>query len=76
MVQVIEGDGETQIRLAVNDNYDTILFAAFDASTVSSRVLEDDMITIFGTSTGLVTYDYTMGGQISIPGVAIDKIDQ
>uniref|UniRef100_UPI000C230733 toxin regulator n=1 Tax=Bacillus sp. FJAT-45037 TaxID=2011007 RepID=UPI000C230733 len=76
VVQVMEGDGETQIRLAVSDDYDTIIFGAFDTSIISSRVLEDDMITIYGTSTGLITYDSTMGGQISIPGVIIDKIDQ
>jgi regulator of protease activity HflC (stomatin/prohibitin superfamily) len=76
VVQVMEGDTETQIRLAVNDDYDTILFAAFDKSVVSSRVLEDDVITIMGLSSGLITYDSTMGGKISIPGVAIDKIEQ
>jgi hypothetical protein len=76
VIQVMEGDGETQIRLAVNDDYDRVLFAAFDASVVSSRVLEDDTITIYGTSTGLITYDSTLGGKISIPGISIDKIDQ
>jgi regulator of protease activity HflC (stomatin/prohibitin superfamily) len=75
VVQVIEGDGMTQIRFAVNDNYDTILFAEFDASIVTSRVLEDDVITIMGLSTGLISYESTMGGQISIPGVAIEKIE-
>ena len=34
VVQVMEGDGVTQIRLAVGDNYDTILFAEFDSSVV------------------------------------------
>ncbi|WP_409302951.1 toxin regulator [Peribacillus sp. SCS-155] len=76
VVQVIEGDGETQIRFAVNSDYDTILFASFDSAVVNSRVLEDDVITIMGTSAGLITYDSTMGGQISIPGVSIDRIDQ
>ncbi|PLT32758.1 toxin regulator [Bacillus sp. V5-8f] len=76
VVQVLEGDGETQIRLAVNDNYDKILFASFDASIVGLRVLEDDTITIMGISAGLISYDSTMGGQISIPGVSIEKIEQ
>ena len=76
VIQVIEGDGETQVRIAINDNYDTILLGAFESSAVSSRVLEDDKITIYGTSTGLITYESTMGGSISIPGVVIDKIDQ
>lgn len=75
VVQVMEGDGTTQIRLAVNDNYDTIVYAEYDSSIVESRVLEDDMITIMGVSTGLITYESTMGGNISIPGILIDKID-
>lgn len=75
VVQVIEADSKTQIRMAVNDNYDTILFGEFDKSAVSSRVLENDEITIMGLSTGLISYDSTMGGKISIPGVSIDKID-
>jgi hypothetical protein len=76
VIQVMEGDGVTQIRLAVKDNYDTILFAEFDSSVVDSRILEDDVITIMGLSTGLITYDSTMGGKISIPGVSIEKIEQ
>ncbi|WP_409290630.1 toxin regulator [Peribacillus sp. SCS-37] len=76
VVQVIEGDDTVQIRFAVGENYDTILFAEFDPSIVESRVLEDDTITIMGLSTGLVSYDSTMGGKISIPGVSVDKIEQ
>ena len=76
VIQVIEGDGTVQIRLAVDDNYDTILFGEYASSIVSSRVLEDDYITIYGVSYGLITYQSTMGGNISIPGVIIEKIDQ
>lgn len=76
VLQVMEGDGEIQIRLAVNDDYDTVLLGGYDASIVTSRVLEDDEITIYGTSVGLISYDSTMGGKITIPGVYIDKIDQ
>jgi len=76
VVQVMEGDGEVQIRLAVDDDYDTILYGAYDSSIVSSRVLEDDEITIYGVSKGLLTYESTMGGNITIPAVLIEKIDQ
>lgn len=75
VVQVIEGSGSVQIRLAVDDNYDTILLGEYSSSTVSSRVLEDDYITIYGTSVGTISYKSTMGGTITIPGVYIDKID-
>ena len=76
VAQVIEGSGSIQIRLAVNDNYDTILFGQYDSSIVGSRVLEDDHITIYGTSAGTISYQSTMGGTITIPGVSIEKIDQ
>ena len=76
VVQVIEDDDAVQIRLAVNGDYDTILFGEYATSTVSSRVLEDDMITIYGTSVGTISYQSTMGGKITIPGVYIEKIDQ
>ena len=77
VVQVIEGSGsEVQIRLAVNSDYDMVLFGQYDSSIVGSRVLEDDVITIYGSSVGTISYQSTMGGTITIPGVMIEKIDQ
>lgn len=76
VVQVIEGDDVVQIRLAVNSNYDTILFGEYDKDIVTSRVLEDDIITIYGTSVGVISYESTLGGTITIPGAVIEKIEQ
>ena len=76
VIQVIEGDSSVQIRLAVNDDYDTVLLGEYATSTVASRVLEDDHIMIYGTSVGTISYQSTMGGKITIPGVYIEKIDQ
>ena len=76
VIQVMEGDGETQIRLAVNGSYDNILYGIYKSDIVDSRVLEDDYITIYGNSAGLITYTSTMGGEITIPSVVITKISQ
>lgn len=76
VIQVMESGSTIQIRLAVDDNYDTILLGEYDSSIVSSRILDDDFITIYGTSIGTISYQSTMGGTITIPGVMIDKIDQ
>lgn len=75
VIQVLEGTDEIQIRLAVNDNYDTVLYCGYEPSIVTSRVLENDYITVYGISMGLLTYDSTMGGQITIPSVWVEKID-
>lgn len=76
VIQVMEGDGSVQIRFAVNDDYDNVLLGQYVSSVVSSRILEDDKITIYGTSAGLISYQSTMGGNITIPSIIIEKIDQ
>ncbi|WP_342542099.1 hypothetical protein MHH33_14260 [Paenisporosarcina sp. FSL H8-0542] len=73
---MMEGDGETQVRIAVNDDYDKIIYASYVSYIVDSRILEDDLITLMGTSDGLLTYESTMGGEITIPSIIIDKIEQ
>lgn len=75
VVQLIEGQNDVEIRLAVNDDYDTIVYCAYDPSIVDGRVLEDDMITVYGTSAGIISYQSTLGGKISIPGILVDKIE-
>lgn len=76
VVQILEGDDEIDMRLAVNNDYDDMLYVVYEPSIVSSRVLEDDTITVYGTSYGLYSYESTMGGKITIPLVYVDRIDQ
>lgn len=76
VLQVLEGDGYIQIRLAINSDYDKVVFCEYDPSIVDSRILDDDIITIYGVSIGTITYQSTMGGPITIPGILIDRIDQ
>ena len=76
VLQVVEGDTEINIRLAVNNNFDNVLFCGYSPDIVSSRILENDTITIYGESLGLYSYESTIGAQITIPAVWIDKIDQ
>lgn len=76
VVQVMEDDDIQQIRFAVDDDYDNMMYAEYDSDIVDSRILEDDMITILAISSGLLTYESTMGGNITIPSVFIDKIEQ
>lgn len=75
VVQVVEGDGEVQIRLAVGGDYNNIIYCVYDSSIVTSRVLEDDYITVMGLSSDLITYSSTIGGKITIPSMIVQKID-
>ena len=76
VVQVLENDKDTQLRIAVDGNHDTIVYAEYESKLVSSRVLEDDYITISGYSMGLLSYKSTMGGTITIPSIVVKKVEQ
>ena len=76
VVQVVEGSSTISIRMAVNGDYDCIIYGQFDEDILEARLLEDDTITIYGTSVGTVSYESVLGAAITIPGILIDKIDQ
>lgn len=75
VIQVIEGEDEIQLRFAVNDDYDQVMYLGYSPDIVDQRVLEDDFITISGHSIGTISYESTMGGTITIPASAVDVID-
>ncbi|MGG1140086.1 hypothetical protein [Bacillus mycoides] len=75
VLQVMEGQGETQLRVAVSGNYDKVLYVAYKSDIINSRVLENDNVTIKGKSAGIYTYKSTMGGEISIPAMLVEKIN-
>lgn len=75
VIQVIEGDTETQHRIAVGGNYDNVIYVAYPKDIVTSRILEDDYVTVYGTSLGLYTYKSTLGGNITIPALYLDRIE-
>lgn len=75
VLQVMEGQGETQLRVAVSGNYDKVLYVVYKSDIINSRVLENDKVTIKGKSAGIYTYKSTMGGEISIPAMLVEKID-
>lgn len=76
VIQVIEDDEnkQTQIRLATKDGYDNVILVAFNQSIIKTRVLEDDVIRFYGISVGLITYESTLGGDITIPAATAEKI--
>lgn len=73
VVQVVENDDMTIYRLAVDKSYDAMVLGVISNDDLSFRILEDDIITVEGTSTGLYSYSSTMGGKITIPSCLITK---
>lgn len=76
VIQVMEDDDETEIRLAVDGNSDNIILVGFNPDILSgSRVLEDDLVTISGESVGTISYKSTMAGKIIVPAIAANIIN-
>ena len=70
VVQVMEDDDDTQIRLAVDGNSDNIILIDIANDDLKgSRILEDDLVTASGISAGTTSYDSTMAGKITIPSM-------
>ncbi|WP_277890726.1 hypothetical protein [Enterococcus lactis] len=75
IVQVIEGDDASQYRMAVDQDYDKMVLIEVPADQLSSRILENDLITIYGVSQGTVDYESTIGGTITVPAITVDKFE-
>lgn len=71
----MDGVAETDLRIAINDNYDTVLFATYNPSISNVRILENDNIPVYGIYTGIQKYKTVLGASKSIPGMSIYKIE-
>lgn len=81
VLQVMEAGKENQLRIAVSKssygwyNGDEVLYCGYDPAIISYRLLEKDIITIYGTAKGLFSYETVSGAKITLPAVWIDKIE-
>lgn len=76
VIQVMEGEDETDLRVAIGGDYDKVVFLAYQKGIVEERILEDDYITFYGISYNLYTYESTMGGDITIPLILADYVER
>lgn len=74
VLQVTEGTGEYKLRVATNGRYDDVVMVGYSPSLVSSRILEDDHVTVYGTYVGIYSYTSVMGATISVPGISAKSI--
>ncbi len=63
------------IRLAMNSSYDTVIFVTYSKGTIDYRLLEDDIITVYGTCMGVYSYEAVSGATITIPWIYADMIE-
>lgn len=75
IVQVIEEDDASQYRMAVDQDYDKMVLIEVPTDQLSSRILENDLITIYGVSQGTIDYESTIWGTNTVPAITVDKFE-
>lgn len=80
VIQVQENGKNTVLRVSVTQGdygiwEDTIYVDYSRKSDEESRILEDDIVTLYGELNGLMHYTAVFGNQISIPHVLAQYID-
>lgn len=69
------GDNMTYARIKINNDVNTVMFITYMNDLLGYRLLEDDNITVYGTSCGIYSYKSVGAGTISIPWIHADIIE-
>lgn len=76
-VQVMEEDDQVEIRLALDGDYDQIVYVIIPNSILpeDSRILEDDLLNVKGIAAEMYSYEATSGATITIPEIDAQRIE-
>ena len=67
IIQVMEDDVFTSYRIAINGDYDRIVYLQTFSETLEERLLEDDYVTVYGIFDDLLTYETVLGANQTVP---------
>lgn len=74
IVQVIEGDIENEYRIAVDGNSDMIFYVTSTVSDDTAHFIDDEKVVVNGVFGGLISYNSTLGGKITVPSCDADEM--
>lgn len=74
IIQVMNGTGFKQYRIAINDNYDTVMLVEVQDGIAKETLLEDDYVYFKGYSLGQYTYTTVLGSKLTIPSFEAEEI--
>lgn len=64
----------TAMRIATKGNWDNVVYVLYLRPDGENRILEDDRVTVYGSSTGLYTYETVMGAEVTLPQFMADSV--
>lgn len=72
VLQVIEkSSNRYELRIATDSYYDNVIYADITLSKMGIRILEDDIIKIYGKANGNISYTALLGNKITIPYIKV-----
>ena len=79
VIQVIEDSGITVLRVNVNQDewgyWEDTMYVWYIPMPDEPRILEDDIITMYGEMQDLMSYETVMGSTVTIPQLYAQYID-
>ena len=74
VVQKMEDGNTGVLRVGTSWGWDDVFYVVYNISDLNTNVIEDDWITVYGTSTGTKTYSSIWGQDITIPSMNAERI--
>ena len=78
VIQVLEENGNYALRINVTYDdgwYDDTIFVSIPSNSMKGRILEDDIVSVYGKLAGLYEYESIFGEPITIPALSAQYID-
>lgn len=74
VIQVMQGEGSSQMLVAVDDQEGAVIFLGYESNIAESGVSENILIKFYGTAAGTISYDSTIGETITVPAAFVNMI--
>lgn len=78
VIQVLEDGNEYRLRVNITEGkyvYTDTIYVVYTRKDGESRLLDDDIITIYGMNVGTISYESVLGSTITLPCVYAEYIE-
>ena len=76
VVQVIEDGKKVELRVYMDSEFDDTIYVFYTLKNGEGRILEGDVLDIYGTFEGLISYETVLGAKVTVPSVNAKYIEQ
>jgi hypothetical protein len=74
VVQMMQGEGSSQMLVAVDDKEGAVIFLGYESNINESGISENDLIKFYGTAAGTISYESTLGETITVPAAFVNMM--